>query len=68
MGKEISIQWKCKQNIHDGDVPTIIKYLMANTEDEDDFNTDCEYEIKIAWQIYSLRCSKRCLETERKKK
>ena len=48
MGKEISIQWKCKPNIYYGDVSTIIKYLMVNTEDEDDFNTDCEYEIKIA--------------------
>ena len=55
MGKEISIQWKCKPNIYDGDVSTIIKYLMVNTEDEDDFNTDCEYEIKIAWQIFSNR-------------
>lgn len=48
MGKEISIQWKGKPNIYDGDVSTIIKYLMANAEDEDEFNTDCEYEIKIA--------------------
>lgn len=55
MGKEISIQWMCKPNIYDGDVSTIIKYLMTNAEDEDEFNTDCEYEIKIAWQIFSHR-------------
>ena len=55
MSKEISIQWKCKPNIYDGDSSTIIEYLMTNAEDEDEFNTDCEYEIKIAWQIFSNR-------------